>query len=47
VEVTKKDTEEIKQFWNENPVGSNFIAYSRAKNFTRTMTIFDIKLRDI
>jgi len=33
VEVTKKDTEEIKQFWNENPVGSNFIAYKQGKKF--------------
>ena len=33
MEVTKKDTEEIKQFWNENPVGSNFIAYKQGKKF--------------
>ena len=31
--MTKKDTEEIKQFWNENPVGSNFIAYEQGKKF--------------
>jgi ubiquinone/menaquinone biosynthesis C-methylase UbiE len=33
VEVTKKDNEEIKQFWNENPVGSNFITYQEGKKF--------------
>jgi ubiquinone/menaquinone biosynthesis C-methylase UbiE len=28
-----KDTEDIRQFWNENPVGSNFIDYEKDKSF--------------
>lgn len=31
--MIKKDTEEIKQFWNENPVGSNFITYQEGREF--------------
>lgn len=32
---TRKDqpSSEIKNFWNENPVGSNFVAYSQDKSF--------------
>jgi ubiquinone/menaquinone biosynthesis C-methylase UbiE len=33
VEVIKKSEEEIKQFWNDNPVGSNFIAYKKDRSF--------------
>src|SRR5580692_6753975 len=28
-----KDSNDIKQFWNENPVGSNFIDYEESKTF--------------
>jgi ubiquinone/menaquinone biosynthesis C-methylase UbiE len=28
-----KDTKDIRQFWNENPVGSNFIDYEQDKSF--------------
>jgi ubiquinone/menaquinone biosynthesis C-methylase UbiE len=27
------DTQQIKQFWNENPVGNNFISYEKDKTF--------------
>jgi ubiquinone/menaquinone biosynthesis C-methylase UbiE len=28
-----KDTKDIRQFWNENPVGSNFVDYEQDKSF--------------
>ena len=29
----KQHTDDIRQFWNENPVGSNFVAYESDKSF--------------
>lgn len=31
--MQSKDTQNIKQFWNENPVGSNFVDYEQDKSF--------------
>jgi ubiquinone/menaquinone biosynthesis C-methylase UbiE len=31
--VSKKTAEQIKQFWNDNPVGSNFVAYQKTRSF--------------
>ena len=31
--MQSKDTSNIKQFWNENPVGSNFVDYEQDKSF--------------
>ena len=33
MEVRKKSAEQIKQFWNDNPVGSNFVAYETTRSF--------------
>ena len=33
MEVSKKSAEQIKQFWNENPVGSNFVEYQKTRSF--------------
>lgn len=33
MEVSKKSAEQIKQFWNDNPVGSNFITYQKTRSF--------------
>lgn len=33
MEVSKKSAEQIKQFWNDNPVGSNFVAYEKTRSF--------------
>ncbi|HET9747131.1 MAG TPA: class I SAM-dependent methyltransferase [Chitinophagaceae bacterium] len=33
MEVSKKSAEQIKQFWNENPVGSNFVEYQETRSF--------------
>lgn len=31
--MSKQSTNDIKQFWNEQPVGSNFVAYEAGKSF--------------
>jgi ubiquinone/menaquinone biosynthesis C-methylase UbiE len=31
--MEKKDTRQIREFWNENPVGSNFIPYHQDRSF--------------
>jgi ubiquinone/menaquinone biosynthesis C-methylase UbiE len=31
--MQSKDTQNIKQFWNENPVGSNFVDYEQDRSF--------------
>jgi len=40
VETVKKSSEEIKQFWNDNPVGDNFITYKKDKSFYENYDIF-------
>ncbi|HEX6848048.1 MAG TPA: class I SAM-dependent methyltransferase [Chitinophagaceae bacterium] len=46
MEITNKSTEEIKHFWNENPVGSNFIAYEEGKRFYEDYDNFRYKTED-
>ena len=33
MEVSKKSAEQIRQFWNDNPVGSNFVSYQKTRAF--------------
>jgi ubiquinone/menaquinone biosynthesis C-methylase UbiE len=43
VEVSKKSAEQIKQFWNDNPAGSNFVTYRKTPSFYEDYDSFRYK----